>query len=407
MIFIITLSVMTIFTFPLFSENMSVEQICDQVAEMGRFDESAFHAAIEEFTPQSRDIFKAHDLLLRTYIERYLLPGADRIPEIESILLDFFDDRVWRNLLIYTAERGIFNEFMDERLESLDSRIGSFLPEFREQTQFAILLNRALNEYHAVEDKDDVNWQTVYDNLREAQTISSLNNLEDLYLEACKQLNKNREYFDLKAYRYFNQEDPDFWHYVRLYFDFRAIKNEKDSFGKEIDAIKRKLKQDVLDYIPDFPPERLRPFDYISAYEETAPLDPNNPESVIYEKKSIIVFFNTDCSFCGKELEFLSKNIKRIRKADAEVVAINTMYRHSLAVFDQVEAFRLVRKIEFPTYIDLDGNQSLREYGISAVPFMLLVDESGRIVQVVRLKEDGHLKMKLGWFINDFLDITL
>jgi peroxiredoxin len=330
--------------------------------------------------------------------------------EIERILGDFFDERTWRNILIQSAQKGIFNGFTDVQMKEIELQDTSSLKrDEREYFEFGIHVYRAYKAFYSIAESEQDSqpiWQTIYIELKEAKNLLPLRELTDLYIEACRQTEKNREYFELVAYRYFDREDPSLFKYIDIFLKYLAIKDEKESFNTEISTIKEKLKKNVYDFLPEDHIGQMLPYNYPMDADRIVLLDPRNPESPVFAKKILLAFFNTECKFCGKEFSLLSKRYDIIRSAGGEVVGINTMYTHSRDVFQQVNSFKKEHNVLFPLLIDQAGSKSVLEYGIRSVPTILLINEDGSIHKVIRFMNDGHLKLKLSWFLNDFFNIN-
>ena len=55
----------------------------------------------------------------------------------------------------------------------------------------------------------------------------------------------------------------------------------------------------------------------------------------------------------------------------------------------------------------MDKNNISVNYNIPTVPTILLIDENNNIREIIRFKKSANLKMKLKFFLDTFLNITI
>ena len=121
----------------------------------------------------------------------------------------------------------------------------------------------------------------------------------------------------------------------------------------------------------------------------------------------IVVFLNTNCSNCIKEIKSLNRIKKQLSKdsRNIEVIGIYTFYKNKYTAMEELKSFQKNYNITFPLYLDENINDTSLFFSIMSVPTILLVDSKSRINAVVSFKNYGHLNLKLQWAIEEFFNI--
>jgi len=119
----------------------------------------------------------------------------------------------------------------------------------------------------------------------------------------------------------------------------------------------------------------------------------------IISKKSLLIFFSTDCLHCRKEMSELCIFFPII-KDSLNIVAI------SVSDMKATKDFVITYKIPFSVYLDNNG-EAKRSFHVFPIPALFFIDKEQRIVQYkVGEQKREHLWLMLkgfSGFINDSL----
>ena len=110
-------------------------------------------------------------------------------------------------------------------------------------------------------------------------------------------------------------------------------------------------------------------------------------DEVFANKVMVIDFWATWCQPCRAALPRLQALSDRLDELDlpVRVLTVNTSERATDpdALRARVQAVRTELALELPVLLDLDGEVA-REWGVSALPTTIVVDQEGRIASVHR-----------------------
>ena len=96
--------------------------------------------------------------------------------------------------------------------------------------------------------------------------------------------------------------------------------------------------------------------------------------SAYHGKVVVLSFWASWCGYCLKELPVLEKIQRVLGKDRIEVIAINIDKDRG----DYLKMKRQLRKFELTMARD-ENHTTAREYGANALPFLVMVDKSGRV----------------------------
>jgi len=354
-----------------------LEEIIRNFKENGIFDSNYYSSILETTVKGSREYFQTIDALMKAYVIDHLHSGGKRIPAVEKILENSLEPEVFLNVISQAVKDGIINDFFDSVLTTKYEELNNYPEDLQDQISFTYPLK--------------------------AKEIAPISHYYPILIEAYKNQKKWDSYFDLAGYYYYNFEEPNLFREVGLYLAYlRTQQKTAGSYKAAIQGIKNRIQEEVETEFPTLRSDDINDLSVMDYRGEKLPLDPRNELSPIYGKTGIIVYFNTGCDYCSREIQAL-KEISKILSEECKIILINTMYRNRATVAVEVDSFIRENSIPFETYIDVAGAQGVIKLGINGVPCILLTEVDGTIVKPIKFQYDGHLELKLEWVLSDYI----
>ena len=390
--------------------NTEVKTIINKLLTEKSFDKTNFLNLIKNYQKDSKELTNLYNNLLNSYNENYLTNNNKRIPYLEDLFKNFYTEKQIRDNIFDFINKFVFNEYIESELKDLnDSKQKYNDYKIIKDIEFLTFLYNGLKTYNKIINKTKNDWDYIYFNLKEANKRFPIEKYNYVLLDVYKNLSLKREYFELRAFEYYNNEDPSIFKNIDLFFLYSDIKDKKDSFFNEKDKIIYQLRLKVFEYA-----RKLKSKDKINeeiledVNNNKIILNTQNKTSPFYNKKIILVFFNTDCTYCKKEMKELVKinNIIKSKKINAEIIGVTTVFNNEdYKTIADISILKKENNINFNLL--MDKNNISVNYNIPTVPTILLIDENNNIREIIRFKKSANLKMKLKFFLDTFLNITI
>ena len=391
-----------ILIFRLFSYDEVFKKINDDCLNTREFNTKVFYENLDSVVKGSRDEIEIFDELLRFYVNIYQPQINERNADIENVISDKLGDKERLRPLLYYVNRYAYNQYFDAQadyyLKLSETSDGNDAKNYL----FFYNLYKWLSLYKRIENKTKEDWASIYRYLSSAKKIATVTLHDKIALDVYKNTENWREYFETKALSYYSLEDKSFFKDIELFFDYFKIKGDKKRYSEEIGALRENVKIIFLKNVVVFKEKTLlKPFKVINTENAEEQINPDVEGSKYAGKKMIIVFFNTSCQYCKKELKYLSKLRKNY---DYSLIAVNTMYSNSKTAIEEVKDYMNENKINADFYLDQSGIKNLRANGLISVPAMILVTPDNRMIKRVAIKYSGHIEARMEWLLNDFLE---
>ncbi|RJP25240.1 MAG: TlpA family protein disulfide reductase [Deltaproteobacteria bacterium] len=94
--------------------------------------------------------------------------------------------------------------------------------------------------------------------------------------------------------------------------------------------------------------------------------------------KNLLVFFNTACTLCMQEMEFLDKKMREKKGGDISVNAIGV----DMAGPPSIKRFMEARSYAFPLYSDKSFASAL-SFGFSFTPGAVILDKEMKVLEIL------------------------
>jgi thiol-disulfide isomerase/thioredoxin len=346
------------------------------------------------------------DEILNAYINERLQQGGAAIPELHAFFFEFYTDAKKAAILGNFARFGIFNRLAEDFLAHLEAALTESAAE--EEITFAVESYKALRLYKTVEEKSAGDWEEIFERLLKAYSVRPLRTNTGVLREAAKEAGRRRVLFEVTAYDYYDKGGPSLFRRTGLFLRHLFTPEKHGGVRKELAVIREKLRTDILAAVERNTPADLPRLESVRLFSlstgEEVVFSSTDERSSVYGKQFVLAFFSTTCGSCVEELAALGGIIKdRIK-----IAAVNTNLANE-DIFLQ----------EMPEYIDQTGvrldfytntgdmNSLVSRYGVTSVPVLLLFDRSGSPAARVQFNHLGHIRLKLGWVLEEYLDFTL
>ncbi|HOF00758.1 MAG TPA: TlpA disulfide reductase family protein [Spirochaetota bacterium] len=391
-----------ILIFRLFSYDEVFKNLNDDCLKTGEFNTKIFYKNLDNVAKGSRDEIKIFDELLRFYVNIYQPQRNERNLDIEKVISDKLGDKERLRALLYYINRYAYNQYFDAQADYYLKLSENSDENDAKNYLFFYNLYKWLSLYKRIENKTEEDWRTIYNYLRSAKKIAPVTLHDKIALDVYKNTGNWREYFETKALSYYTLEDKSLFKDIELFFDYLKIKGDKKKFSEEIGALKSGVKEKFLKSVVTFKTKTaLNPFRVVDLENREKTINPNADGSKYAGKKMIIVFFNTSCQYCKKELKYLTK-LKN--KYDFSLIAVNTMYSNSKTAIEETKEYMKNNRINADFYLDQNGVKNMRANGLISVPAMILASPDNYMIKRAAIKYSGHIEMRMEWLLKDFLE---
>ena len=395
--------------FPLFSQDTDEvsgikKTIKAAVIKDGEFQKDLFDRAMSGRLLSEVDAFT--DEILNTYINERLQKGGAAVPELHDFFLEFYPDEKKAAIVNNLARFSIFNRLSEDLLVHLENR----LPESAaaDEITFAVESYKALRLYKTVEDKSAADWNEIFNHLWQAFQVRPLRTNTGVLREAAKEAGRRRVLFEVTAYDYYDKGGPDLFRRAGLFLRHLCTPEKDGGIRKELAVIREELRKDIFAAVErntpaDFP--RFEPVSLFSLNTGTEVVfSSTDDRSPVYGKQFVLAFFSTTCGSCVEELAALSG----IVKDRVKIAAVNTNLPNKDVFLQEMPEYieQTGVRLDFFTSTS-DMNSPVSRYGITSVPVLLLFDRTGSPRAKVQFNHLGHIRLKLGWVLEEYLDIEL
>lgn len=386
----------------LYSIDEVFKKLNDDCLKTGEFDTKIFYENLNNVVKGSREEIEIYEEILRFYINIYLPQRNDRNADIEKIISDKLGDKERARALLYYINRYAYNQYFDAETDYYLKLSENADEKDAKNYLFVYNIYKWLSLYNRLENKTKEDWLSIYRYLSFAKKIAPVTLHDKIALDVYKNTGNWREYFETKALSYYNLGDKSLFKDFGLFFDFLKIKGDKRSFKEETGALKEIVKTNFFKNVVTFKENTLlKPFRVINMDNIEMQINPDVEGSKYAGKNMIIVFFNTSCQYCKKELKYLTILKK---KSEFNFIAVNTMYSNSKTAIDEVKEYMKNNKISADFYLDQNGVRNMRSNGLISVPSMILVSPDNYVIKRVAIKYSGHIEMRMEWLLKDFLE---
>lgn len=394
---------------PLFSQNAEELQenkdtIKTAVVEHGEFREDLFDRAMSGRLLTEVDAFT--DEILNAYINERLQQGGGAVPELHSFFFEFYPDAKKAAILGNFARFGIFNRLAEDFLAHLEAALTE--SDTEEEITFAVESYKALRLYKTAEDKNAGDWEEIFEGLWKAYSVRPLRTNTAVLREAAKEAGRRRVLFEITAYDYYDEGGPSLFRRAGLFLRHLVTPEKNGGIRKELAVIREKLREDILDAVERSTPADLPRLESVSLFSlstgKEVLFSSTDERSPVYGKQLVLAFFSTTCGSCVEELTALSGIIKDRVK----IAAVNTNLPNEDIFIKEMPEYIEQTDVRLDFYTNTnDMNSLISRYGITSVPVLLLFDRIGSPAARVQFNHLGHIRLKLRWVLEEYLDIEL